>query len=234
MRTAATLAAATLGAVALPALTFVTPVRALLPRLRGIGSAHHVALTFDDGPDPRSTPRFLDLLKRRDVRATFFVVGEQLATNPFLGKEIAAAGHEIAVHGWHHRTIFGQRPGGIYDELARVCDLVAGVTGTEPRWYRPPCGVLSWPALSASQRLGLTPVLWTSWGRDWTSAATVESVFRTASRGLRGGSTILLHDSDRYAAVGSWRAALGAVALLVDECERRRLRAGPLREHGLE
>jgi peptidoglycan/xylan/chitin deacetylase (PgdA/CDA1 family) len=219
---------------ALPALTFVTPVRALLPRLRGIGSDHHIALTFDDGPDPRSTPHFLDLLRERGVHATFFMVGEQLSHNRRLGKEIAAAGHEIAVHGWHHRNVLTRGSAAVYDDIASAHDLIADVTGTQPRWYRPPYGVLSWPALSAAQRLGMTPVLWTAWGRDWTARATPASVFQTTARGLRGGATILLHDSDRYAAVGSWRATLGAVALLLDECERRQLSPGPLRTHGLE
>jgi peptidoglycan/xylan/chitin deacetylase (PgdA/CDA1 family) len=231
---AAIAGAGMLGAAALPAMTFLTPVRALLPRLRGIGAGNHVALTFDDGPDQRSTPHFLNLLRQRGIHATFFMVGEQLTRNVSLGKEIAAAGHEVAVHGWSHRNVLVRNPKAIYDDLAATYDLVADVTGTQPRWYRPPYGVLSWPALSAVQRLGLTPVLWTSWGWDWSARATSASVSRTVIRDLRGGATILLHDSDRYAALGSWRATLGAVPSLLNECEHRELTVGPLREHGLD
>jgi peptidoglycan/xylan/chitin deacetylase (PgdA/CDA1 family) len=226
MKATAMVAAGLLSA-ALPTLTFLTPVRALFPTLRGIGSAHHVALTFDDGPDPRSTPRFLDLLARRGVHATFFLVGEQLTRNSGLAREITAAGHEVAVHGWHHRRT-------VRDDLVSAYELIASASGRRPRWYRPPYGVLTWPGLLDARRLGLTPVLWTTWGRDWTSEATAGSVFERVNRTLRGGATVLLHDSDRYAAVGSWRATLGAVPLLLDECERRQLVVGPLREHGLE
>jgi peptidoglycan/xylan/chitin deacetylase (PgdA/CDA1 family) len=219
---------------ALPVLTFLTPVRAQLPRLRGIGLPDHVALTFDDGPDPRSTPRFLDVLRERGVKATFFMVGEQLSRNPALGAQIAAEGHEVAVHGWHHRNLLGRGRRATYDDLAAACDLIADVTGEVARWYRPPYGILSRPALSAVQRLDLSPVLWTCWGRDWTARATPESVLRAVNRGMRRGATVLLHDSDRYAAVGSWRATLGALPALLDECEQKRLRVGPLAEHGVD
>ncbi|GAB3899505.1 polysaccharide deacetylase family protein [Kibdelosporangium lantanae] len=234
MKAAAVAAATLLAVMAAPASTFVTPVRALLPRLRGVGSPGHVALTFDDGPDTRATPLLLDLLAKHRVRATFFMMGEQLTANRRLGKEIAAAGHEVAVHAWRHLPVPLRRPKTVHDDITRTYDLIADVTGTPPRWYRPPYGVLAWPALSAIQRLGLTPVLWTSWGRDWTAGATPESVYRRVRRGLENGPTVLLHDSDRYAAVGSWRATFGAVSMLLDECERRQLTAGPLSEHGLE
>jgi peptidoglycan-N-acetylglucosamine deacetylase len=214
---------------ALPAATFLTPVRAFMPRLAGHGAPDHVALTFDDGPDPRSTPHFLEVLRRRGIHATFFLIGEQLSRNPYLGKEIAAAGHEVAVHGWRHQCVLGR--GRVYDDLARTHDLIARITGVRPRWYRPPYGVLSWPALLAARLLDLTPVLWSSWGRDWTANATPASVFRTVTRDLHGGGTVLLHDSDRYAAVDSWRSALGALPLLLDECSRRQFGIGPLRDH---
>jgi peptidoglycan/xylan/chitin deacetylase (PgdA/CDA1 family) len=76
-----------------PGITAIGPVRRrLFRRLAGYGSAGHVALTFDDGPDPRSTPGFLDLLSRRDVQATFFMLGSMVAAAPGLAGETAAAG----------------------------------------------------------------------------------------------------------------------------------------------
>jgi hypothetical protein len=76
-------------------------------------------------------------------------------------------------------------------------------------------------------------VLWSNWGREWTRGATPESVCATATRDLRGGGTVLLHDSECTSRPGSAWAALGALPLLLDECERRGLRVGPLGEHGL-
>jgi peptidoglycan/xylan/chitin deacetylase (PgdA/CDA1 family) len=93
--------------------------------------------------------------------------------------------------------------------------------------------VLTGGALLAARQLGLTPVLWSSWGREWTRGATPQSVYSTATRDLRGGSTVLLHDSDCTSRPGSAGAALGALPLLLDECELRGLQVGTLGEHGL-
>jgi len=217
---------------AAPAVASIGPLRRLaLPRLAGVGAAEHVALTFDDGPDPASTPAFLAELERLEVRATFFLLGRMLAETPELGRELVAAGHEVAVHGWAHRPMPLRGPLATYGDLARARDLVAAATGQEPRWYRPPYGVLSTSALVAAARLGLTPVLWTNWGRDWTAAATAESVQATVTRGLRGGGTILLHDSDCTSAPESWRATLAALPRLLELLRGHGLTVGPLRDH---
>jgi peptidoglycan-N-acetylglucosamine deacetylase len=147
-----------------PGLTALGPVRRrLFRRLAGYGDAGHVALTFDDGPDPRSTPDFLDLLARRDVRATFFLLGSMTAAAPGLAAEVAAAGHEIAVHGWEHRYLTARGPRDTFRDLARARDTTATATGQVPVYYRPPYGVLSGGALVAARRLGLRPLLWTCW-----------------------------------------------------------------------
>jgi Polysaccharide deacetylase len=86
-----------------PGLTALAPVRRLFPRLADAGQPDHVALTFDDGPDPRFTPRLLAILDARRVQATFFLLGPMVQAAPGLAAEIASAGHEIAVHGWEHR-----------------------------------------------------------------------------------------------------------------------------------
>jgi peptidoglycan/xylan/chitin deacetylase (PgdA/CDA1 family) len=225
--------AAAIGVHLAPAALFVPAVRgAVAPGLAGLGRADHVALTFDDGPHPRSTPHFLAALAEQDVRATFFVLGRELARNPGLGREIAAAGHEIAVHGWDHRCLLRRRPTAIHDDLARTIDLIQDTTGRRPRWFRAPYGVFSTASLLAARRLGLTPVLWTCWGMDWTRRATPASVAATVRRRLRGGGTILLHDSDVEATVGSWRSALGALPDVLTGCRAQGLTVGPLAEHG--
>jgi peptidoglycan/xylan/chitin deacetylase (PgdA/CDA1 family) len=83
----------------------------------------------------------------------------------------------------------------------------------------------------ACRRLGLQPVLWTCWGRDWSARATPQSVYRMVTSQLRGGGTILLHDSDCTSAPGAWRSALSALPALLDHCEANGLQVGPLREH---
>jgi peptidoglycan-N-acetylglucosamine deacetylase len=217
-----------------PGITGLGPVRRLLfPRLAGQGDPGHVALTFDDGPDPESTPLFAAVLADRGIRATFFMLGSMVAEAPELARDLAAAGHEIGVHGWDHRYLTVRGPRETQADLRRATDLIASVTGTRPRLFRPPYGVLSGPALLASREIGLTPVLWGAWGREWTSGSTPESVFRTLAGDLDGGVTVLLHDSGCTSPPGSWQAGLGALPLLLDACERRGLQVGPVAEHGI-
>ncbi len=230
---AAVAAAGTAVLQAGPGVTALRPVRmALCPGLAGRGAADHVALTFDDGPDPEATPRFIELLAERGVRATFFMLGSMVAQNPGLAAEVAAAGHEVAVHGWQHRYLPLRGPRATWDDLASARDIVAAATGRVPRLFRPPYGVLSTAALVAARRLRLRPVLWTTWGREWRAGASAGSVHATLRAGLAGGGTVLLHDSDCSSPAGSWRAGLGALPLLLDDCARLGLRAGPADEHG--
>lgn len=233
LRTALVTTAATATAIQFgPSLTSIGPLRRrLLPGLAGVGDPRHVALTFDDGPDPASTPAFIKALEKHHVKATFFLLGRMLAKAPELGRELADAGHEVAVHGWEHRPMPLRGPLAGYDDLARTRDLIAAATGQAPRWYRPPYGVLSGPALVAARSLGLTPVLWTNWGKDWTRDATPESVLGTLTRRFEGGATVLLHDSDCTSAPGSWRNTLAALPALLELTRSRDLTPGPLRDH---
>jgi peptidoglycan-N-acetylglucosamine deacetylase len=216
-----------------PAATWLPPVRGLLPGLAGSGRADHVAVTFDDGPGSDSTPAVLAALDKLDVRATFFVLGAALNAHRELGRAICAAGHELAVHGWDHRWLFGQPFPTVHEQLRRARELVADVAGAPPQWFRPAYGVLTGDAAAAARRLGMRPVLWTVWGRDWTAAATGKSVVDTVAPGLRGGATVLLHDADHAAAPGAWRATVAALPQIADLVAARGLVLGPLRDHGL-
>ncbi|MFI5911697.1 polysaccharide deacetylase family protein [Dactylosporangium sp. NPDC051541] len=217
-----------------PALTAITPLRRVyMPRLAGVGRAGHVALTFDDGPDRRSTPQILRVLDQYHIRASFFVLGSMLAEDPQLGRELADAGHEVAVHGWHHRCLLRRGPAATDRDITRARMLVASVTGQVPRWYRPPYGVLTLAALRTCRRLGLTPVLWTAWGRDWEAGATPDSIVRTVTRRLAGGGTVLLHDTDITSAPGSWRRTVDALPALLEWARERGLAVGPLAEHAV-
>ncbi|HET7018412.1 MAG TPA: polysaccharide deacetylase family protein [Streptosporangiaceae bacterium] len=217
-----------------PGITGLPGVRkAFFPRLSGSGRTDHVALTFDDGPDQATTPLFLEALAARQIRATFFLLGSRIAMKPRLAAQIAEAGHELAVHGWDHRYLPLRGPLATYEDLARTVEIITTATGRVPEAFRPPFGVLSTAAILAARRLGLTPVLWGCWGKEWTPGATAQSVCATLTQELRGGVTVLLHDSDCTSPAGSAMAALGALPMLLQECDRQALQVGPLAEHGL-
>jgi peptidoglycan/xylan/chitin deacetylase (PgdA/CDA1 family) len=228
-------AGALAGAVhAAPALCSVRALRCrLVPDLAGLGSASHVALTFDDGPDPASTPAFLDELDRLGWTATFFLLGSMTRKAPSLVAELVAAGHEVGVHGDEHHSMLERTPRAAAEDIRRGLWTVAEAAGVRPAWFRPPYGTLSTPALVAARRAELHTVLWTAWGRDWREQATPRSVVDDVDKGLGPGATVLLHDSDCTSAPGAWRSALGALPLLAEVFEERGLSVGPLRDHGI-
>ena len=202
----------------------------VLPRLAGVGARDGVALTFDDGPDPVSTPAFLDALDALGVRATFFLLGTLVARAPSLTAEITAAGHEVAVHGWDHRSMLLRLPPAALDGLRRARDVITAASGATPTMYRPPFGQLSVSALAGARGAGLQTVLWTVWGADWVASATPESVLHELGE-PRGGATILLHDSDCTSTPGSWRTTLAALPRVVEQCAAAGLAVRPLGEH---
>jgi peptidoglycan/xylan/chitin deacetylase (PgdA/CDA1 family) len=146
---------------------------------------------------------------------------------------VAAAGHEIAVHGYAHRSQLFRTPAAIAGDLARAVDTVSAATGRPLRWFRPPYGTLSAGGVIAARRLGLRTVLWSTWGRDWRAEATPRTVVADVARHLGPGATVLLHDSDCTSAPKAWRSTLGALEPLAELFASRRLEVGSLGEHDL-
>ncbi len=203
----------------------------VLPTLAGIGRRDGVGLTFDDGPDPVSTPAFLDALDELGVRATFFMLGTLVARSPSLAAEVVAAGHEVAVHGWDHRSMLLRLPPAATRHLRRARDVITERSGSAPTMYRPPFGQLSVGALASARAAGLRTVLWTAWGVDWAPTATPATVLDRLERELRGGATVLLHDSDCTSSPGSWRTTLAALPRVVARCADAGLAVRPLGQH---
>jgi peptidoglycan/xylan/chitin deacetylase (PgdA/CDA1 family) len=219
---------------AAPALGGVSPVGVrFTPALVGVGRKGHVALTFDDGPDPESTPQFLDQLDALGWRATFFMLGEMTRRDPGLARAVAERGHEIGVHGDVHGNMLRRTPRVARDDIRRAHDSVVTATGVEPRWFRPPFGISSYASLRVARDLGMTTVLWTTWGRDWRREATPDTVVADVTRRYVDGGTVLLHDSDCTSYPGSWRSALGALPRLADEFSARGLAVGTVGDHGI-
>ena len=188
-----------------PVLARAVGIRRRLPHLDG------VALTFDDGPDPRTTPIVLAALARAQATATFFLVGEQVERFGELAAEIAAAGHEIGLHGYRHLPTLLRTPRDLNADLDRAETVIAEATGHRPVFYRAPFGVFSTAALLAARRRDWTPLIWSRWGREWEHGATAEKVARRATKSLTVGDVILLHDASYYGLSGF--AAVAAAAL---------------------
>ena len=202
---------------------FVPAAAAHVPRLaaaygieRRLESQDRVALTFDDGPHAVGTPAVLDELARHGASATFFLVGEQVVSRPALAREIVDAGHEVAVHGYRHSLLLRRRVRELADDLDRAVAAIADATGVAPTLYRPPYGVFSAGALAHVRERGWRPLLWSTWGRDWERRASAGSIARRATKRLRPGDVVLLHDSDAYSSADSWRKTAAALPSVLD------------------
>ncbi len=137
MRAAVTAGSLAAAGWSLPALAPLVPALAArmgVPRTGAPPGA--VAITFDDGPHREGTPRVLELLAGAGVRATFFLVGEQVERHRALAAEIAAAGHAIALHGHRHRVLLRVPPAAVRDDLARGTEVIEAATGVRPVLHR--------------------------------------------------------------------------------------------------
>jgi peptidoglycan-N-acetylglucosamine deacetylase len=176
-----------------------------------------VALTFDDGPGA-VTPAVLDVLAAHRARATFDVLGERIAGREALLRRVAAAGHEIGVHGWRHGDHRAD-PRAAGHGAARTVAAIVGVCGRRPRVYRPPFGLTDRRLEAAVARDGLRTVLWDVDPRDFEEPGAAVIGGRVLSA-VRPGSIVLLHDD---------RPALAATAMALDavlaELRRRGLQA---------
>ncbi len=154
----------------------------------------YIAMTFDDGPHAENTPRLLDMLKQRGIKATFFVVGQCAAEYPDIMKRIVAEGHEVANHSWSHPQLSKMGEGSVTDQLQRTHDVITQTTGVSTKLLRPPYG-----AFTANQRAwaahkwGYKTILWDVDPLDW-KIRSADHVKSEILKGTVNGSIILAHD----------------------------------------
>jgi peptidoglycan-N-acetylglucosamine deacetylase len=226
----AVLAAAAAALNSVPALApVVPPLGDALGVKRREEGADHVALTFDDGPHPQGTPAVLELLREAGAEATFFLAGEQVERRPALVAEIVAAGHRAELHCHRHRNQLRLSPRSLLDDAERARSAIEEAGGQAVADYRPPYGIFSAVGLRAIRRRGWRPVLWSQWGRDWTSRASADSITHQLTADVAAGDILLLHDADYYSARDSWVRTVAALPRILEELEGRGLRSRLLR-----
>lgn len=150
-----------------------------------------VALTFDDGPSEQ-TPAVLNVLRSRNVRATFFVCGRAVEQNPEFVRTIVEQGHAIGNHTYSHRYLYFHSRSAIEQEIDRTQDAVADACGVRPGLFRPPYGARWFGLPKVLRERGMRLVHWSVNALDWKLAP--PQVVETVMRCVRPGSVVLLHD----------------------------------------
>jgi|GEM_PF-2868731 len=163
------------------------------------GKTRHVLLTFDDGPNPHTTPQILDILKRRDLKGIFFLVGMNVKKYPWIVKRIFDEGHTLGNHSYFHPNLTHMSQERISKEIRDTNALIMKITGIKPKVFRPPYGALNHSVLTTLQNEGMDVMLWTVDPGDWRNRnmyRTVENLKRQLwlNHGGRGG-VVLLHDT---------------------------------------
>lgn len=151
-----------------------------------------IALTFDDGPWPEYTAQILDILKKNQVKGTFFVVGQMLQNYPNLGKQIVDEGHTIANHTWHHWYHYFNKQAAAF-EIDRTSNLIYKTTGVKTTLFRPPGGKLHNGLAAYARSKNYTVVMWSADSIDYRRPSPPILVNRVIGQSAPGG-IVLMHD----------------------------------------
>lgn len=154
----------------------------------------YIAISFDDGPNATLTPRLLDILKQRNIKATFFVIGENAAQHPEILARAAAEGHEIGNHTWSHPALTKLSDARVQEEVTKTSEAIEKAIGKKPTLLRPPYGAIN-PRLSRmiKDQDGLTIVLWSVDPMDWKRPGSAV-VSQRLLAGAKPGAITLSHD----------------------------------------
>ena len=154
----------------------------------------YIAMTFDDGPHPQNTPRLLDMLRERNIKATFYVVGRNAKQYPAITRRIVAEGHEIANHTLTHPNLSKMSDSAVRKELNAARDSIISICGVKPRTMRPPYGALTTRQRSwIHKEYGYPTILWDVDPNDWKKPGPSVVTSRILN-GTRNGSIVLAHD----------------------------------------
>ncbi len=153
-----------------------------------------IALTFDDGPNGEATLQTLEILRKENILATFFLVGDNVKYYPAVARKIAAGGHEVGNHTTHHAHLLQLKTTkDIQADLSETNQLIFQTTGQIPKFFRPPFGFRSPFALKAARNLGMATVTWNDLTKDYsaTSDLTIQKYIELYAK---PGGIIVLHD----------------------------------------
>uniref|UniRef100_UPI0037491229 polysaccharide deacetylase family protein n=1 Tax=uncultured Deinococcus sp. TaxID=158789 RepID=UPI0037491229 len=161
----------------------------------GRKARRELALTFDDGPDPQTTPAVLNALAAAGARATFFVLAPRARAHPDLIARMLAEGHQVEPHAQRHVHAWLRTPWGAARDPVRAARDLAAITGQPATLHRPPHGAYTLGTLWGQRRAGVRGAHWSVEGRDWHVASTPQGVRERLGRLIYPGAVVVLHDA---------------------------------------
>lgn len=163
----------------------------------GASAGNEVLLTFDDGPDPQTTPRVLDCLAAHSVRAVFFIVGNRINKAPTLLRTIVEQGHVLGNHSFSHEQTQKLSAHEYFNDILRCQRVIEDTCGIVPHLFRPPYGILTINKTLAIHRAGLVPVCWSAEGGEFGfhKGHSEAAIAQHLSHTVRKRDIVLLHDN---------------------------------------
>ena len=159
----------------------------------GPAEGNRIAFTFDDGPIPGATDRILDEFKKRDLHATFFMIGQNIAANPDLARRVLAGGHDVGNHTFTHPKLPSLDDAQASAEIEKTADVMLKVMNHRTVWFRASYGALRRDQFGLVQRHGLHSVMGNVSAKDWSNPGE-EKILSTILNDTRPGSIIICHD----------------------------------------
>ena len=177
-----------------------------------------VALTFDDGPNREYTKEILSILENYNVKATFFIIGKNAKINPELVKEIFEKGHIIGNHSFSHPNFIHLSETEIREEIKRTSEIIYGIIGKRPAFFRPPFGACSPLMVEILREKDYQIITWSATANDWDPAKSAEHIAQDVLRRVGPGGIILLHDGG----IGADRSrTVRALPKIIEELQNR-------------
>lgn len=187
---------------------------------KGVTEEKKVALTFDDGPYPPYTQRVLDILKEKNVHASFFLVGENVKAYPDLVREEMSQGHLLGSHTYDHKDLLRLSGEEVKEEINEGVKIVQEITGTKPIFVRVPHGFKDFSVMSQIEALHLRAVNWSVLPKDWTNPG-VDVIVNRVVDDVKPGSIVLLHDGDSPNRKAPRQETVEALPIIIDKLREK-------------
>jgi peptidoglycan/xylan/chitin deacetylase (PgdA/CDA1 family) len=162
----------------------------------GPASERKISLTFDDGPVPGITDWVVEELVKRGMKATFFMVGDNVRKHPALAQTVVAAGHQLGNHTYHHLSGWKTSTQAYLDDVAACDAILADTVGEKPRFFRPPYGWMS-PGQAKGVAAAKKIVMWSLLSYDFDSGLSSENLIRRTTARTAPGTIVVFHDQQK-------------------------------------